>query len=145
MTRPWGIHLDSRFFWNEKYIESLLIHSTTTTTTSRNHHHHDLALELLNFRIPVTSAYIGIKRDLTIHTNDNNNNTTTNNHTMLYYDELLISRRSKFRSGTRFTRRGADGTGNVANFVETEQLCIVHDKKLGSLSNNKKSEKNLFL
>lgn len=34
----------------------------------------------------------------------------------------LISRRSHMRVGTRFHARGIDDSGNVANFVETEQL-----------------------
>lgn len=34
----------------------------------------------------------------------------------------LISRRSTKRAGTRFNRRGIDDDGNVANFVETEQI-----------------------
>lgn len=34
----------------------------------------------------------------------------------------LISRRSHMRTGTRFHARGIDDNGNVANFVETEQI-----------------------
>lgn len=34
----------------------------------------------------------------------------------------LVSRRSIFRAGTRFNCRGVDYEGNVANFVETEQI-----------------------
>lgn len=34
----------------------------------------------------------------------------------------LVSRRSIFRAGTRWYRRGIDKDGNVANFVETEQI-----------------------
>ncbi|KAJ8942653.1 hypothetical protein NQ318_013366 [Aromia moschata] len=34
----------------------------------------------------------------------------------------IISRRSVFRAGTRLFRRGVDKDGNVANFVETEQI-----------------------
>lgn len=34
----------------------------------------------------------------------------------------LISRRSHMRVGTRFHARGIDDSGNVANFVETEQI-----------------------
>jgi synaptojanin len=34
----------------------------------------------------------------------------------------LISRRSHLRVGTRFHARGIDDNGNVANFVETEQI-----------------------
>jgi len=35
---------------------------------------------------------------------------------------VLISRRACTRQGTRFNMRGADGDGNVANYVETEQI-----------------------
>jgi hypothetical protein len=34
----------------------------------------------------------------------------------------LISRRSKYKSGTRFYARGLDDEGNCANTVETEQV-----------------------
>lgn len=37
---------------------------------------------------------------------------------------LLISRRSRHRPGTRFLRRGIDEHGNVANYVETEQIIV---------------------
>ncbi len=35
---------------------------------------------------------------------------------------VLIARRSRKRAGVRFCRRGVDAEGNVANFVETEQI-----------------------
>jgi hypothetical protein len=34
----------------------------------------------------------------------------------------VVSRRSKFRAGTRYNRRGVDDEGNAANFVQTEQI-----------------------
>lgn len=37
----------------------------------------------------------------------------------------LISRRSRFRAGTRYFRRGIDHDGHVANFNETEQIVTV--------------------
>ena len=37
----------------------------------------------------------------------------------------LISRRSRYRAGTRYFRRGIDHDGHVANFNETEQLLFV--------------------
>ncbi|KAE9037472.1 hypothetical protein PR003_g9376 [Phytophthora rubi] len=40
---------------------------------------------------------------------------------------LYISRRSCKRQGMRFTMRGIDDDGNVANFVETEQICVFDD------------------
>ncbi|KAF8807270.1 inositol/phosphatidylinositol phosphatase [Phlegmacium glaucopus] len=37
----------------------------------------------------------------------------------------LISRRSRFRAGTRYFRRGIDNEGHVANFNETEQILLL--------------------
>ncbi|OBZ79081.1 Uncharacterized protein C19F5.03 [Grifola frondosa] len=37
----------------------------------------------------------------------------------------LISRRSRYRAGTRYFRRGIDDEGHVANFNETEQILLV--------------------
>ena len=37
----------------------------------------------------------------------------------------LISRRSRFRAGTRYFRRGIDREGHVANFNETEQILLL--------------------
>lgn len=37
----------------------------------------------------------------------------------------LFSRRSCFRAGTRYYRRGVDGEGHAANFVETEQIIEI--------------------
>lgn len=42
---------------------------------------------------------------------------------------VLISRRSCERAGTRMHMRGADSAGNVANFVETEQIVLANDSK----------------
>ncbi|ODV59755.1 uncharacterized protein ASCRUDRAFT_36902 [Ascoidea rubescens DSM 1968] len=42
----------------------------------------------------------------------------------------LITRKSKFRAGTRYFRRGIDKDGNVANFNETEQLLLVSNNDL---------------
>ncbi|CAH8621923.1 unnamed protein product [Dicrocoelium dendriticum] len=39
---------------------------------------------------------------------------------------ILFSRRSRFRAGTRYRRRGIDDDGNVANYVETEQILQSH-------------------
>lgn len=47
--------------------------------------------------------------------------TIKNVHVLLY----LISRRSRYRAGTRYFRRGVDEDGNVANFNETEQMVFV--------------------
>lgn len=38
----------------------------------------------------------------------------------------IITRRSRFRAGTRYFRRGIDKDGYVANFNETEQILEIH-------------------
>ena len=38
---------------------------------------------------------------------------------------VLIGRRSRFRAGTRYFRRGIDLEGHVANFNETEQILLL--------------------
>ena len=54
-------------------------------------------------------------------------------------DFYLISRRSNKRAGTRYNVRGIDDEGNVANFVETEQIfyfnnyCCSHLQIRGSV------------
>lgn len=46
---------------------------------------------------------------------------------------ILISRRSRYRAGTRYFTRGIDSAGHVANFNETEQIILLDDP------NNEKS------
>lgn len=45
---------------------------------------------------------------------------------------LFISRRSRFRQGCRFTKRGLDDLGHAANYVETEQVLLFPDGKITS-------------
>ena len=42
----------------------------------------------------------------------------------------LISRRSRFRAGTRYFRRGIDLEGHVANFNETEQILLLERQSI---------------
>lgn len=44
---------------------------------------------------------------------------------------ILITRRSRFRAGTRFFSRGIDDDGHVSNFNETEQLLILNESSGG--------------
>lgn len=43
---------------------------------------------------------------------------------------VFVSRRSRFRQGTRFHRRGINAQGHVANFVETEQMVVRRDGRV---------------
>ncbi|CAH0478635.1 unnamed protein product [Peronospora belbahrii] len=62
---------------------------------------------------PMTQAYVELTEKLTLHGKS--------------FRILYISRRSCKRQGMRFTMRGVDDDGNVANFVETEQICMFDD------------------
>lgn len=48
-----------------------------------------------------------------------------NDYIEYYY--IMISRRSREMSGTRFYSRGIDTHGNAANFVETEEIMVCHN------------------
>lgn len=105
---------DPRFFWNQPAVEPILqryesLSSSSESPTSVK----SLLSNLLEHIVPLTSAFVGVQSNV------------TDSKTGLSYDQLLISRRSRFRAGTRFTRRGADGFGAVANFAETEQVCLM--------------------
>jgi len=43
------------------------------------------------------------------------------------YDFILMTRRSKHRTGKRFVSRGLDYQGNSSNFAETEQILIINE------------------
>eukprot|EP00536_Pseudo-nitzschia_multiseries_P017124 jgi/Psemu1/49425/gm1.49425_g len=123
---------DSRFFWNQHAVEPILrryqdnnTKDATLPMDSRKkynqEHQKELTGMLLQHVVPVTSAFVGVQTNLTVTENDDGPKT---NCTPSSYDEILISRRSRFRAGTRFTVRGADASGNCANFAETEQICL---------------------
>ena len=105
---------DPRFFWNQAAAESFLQRYDNADEGSSQK---SLAATLLHHIVPLTSAFIGIQSNLTVGDGTN-----------MTYQEIIISRRSRFRAGTRFTRRGADASGAVANFAETEQICLILDK-----------------
>lgn len=63
--------------------------------------------EFKNFCLPLVHGFLSINQ---ISVNGCN------------FTWAMISRRSVYRAGTRLFRRGIDKAGNVANFVETEQI-----------------------
>lgn len=68
--------------------------------------------------VPMMSGYVEIRSDCSIED--------------IKFNLLFVSRRSKFRQGCRFTKRGIDNNGYTANFVETEQILIFPDGKVTS-------------
>jgi hypothetical protein len=66
------------------------------------------------------NGYFGIEENIDIEPINKKNN--ENNKPMNKLNFYLISRRSVYHAGTRYLTRGIDDYGNVANFVETEQI-----------------------
>lgn len=88
---------DERFFWN-KYVSQDLIDAASIQPL------------VGHFIMPVIYGYVNLIQ------------TTINNQLVTFG---LITRRNRWRSGTRYFRRGIDHNGNVANFNETEQILCV--------------------
>lgn len=122
---------DSRFFWNEEIVRPI-----------------QQSVVAPEWTLPCSSAFLGISRSIPFQKSDNakaskkgkglfhmlfskmsaDSSDDCKNSEGLVYDQLLISRRSRFRAGTRFTRRGADSKGSVANYAETEQIIFVKQR-----------------
>jgi hypothetical protein len=113
---------DPRFFWNQASVEPILekYQSYDPRSWERN-----TTGKLLQHVIPLTSAFVGVQSNVTVDSDIESES--------LAYTQLLISRRSRFRAGTRFTKRGADASGAVANYAETEQVCLVVDPSFKTL------------
>lgn len=94
---------DERFFWNRTVIEDLFQVSD-------------------DWIVPFVSGHVEYLKDCTCGDSGNEKK----------FSLLFISRRSRYRQGCRFTKRGIDSQGNVANFVETEQILIFPDGRITS-------------
>jgi phosphatidylinositol 4-phosphatase len=91
---------DNRFFWN-RYLQSSLINFRNQS---------DANAEVDAYILPIIFGFLHVQH-------------TFANHKALTV--ALISRRSRFRVGTRFFSRGVDANGNVSNFNETEQMLLI--------------------
>ncbi|CAG8548769.1 2260_t:CDS:10 [Paraglomus brasilianum] len=90
---------DDRFFWN-RHLQSKLVDITLNNPDQ----------DLSDFILPVVFGFVSIHQT-SIKSRPTN--------------FALISRRSRFRNGTRFFSRGVDRDGNASNYVETEQIVEV--------------------
>lgn len=100
---------DERFFWNKHVLEPLISHYEANGEGAE-------AAE--SWILPVTSAFFQVEEGCTVGDHS--------------FNMLFVSRRSCMRQGTRYTRRGIDECGNVANFVETEQALLHSDGQVTS-------------
>ncbi|XP_075279953.1 phosphatidylinositide phosphatase SAC2 isoform X1 [Opisthocomus hoazin] len=117
--------VDDRFFWNKHMIEDLLSADNA---------------EVDFWIVPIIQGFVQIE-ELVVNysesSDDDKSSPETPPQESTCIDDIhptflvaLISRRSRHRAGMRYKRRGVDKNGNVANYVETEQLIHVHNHTL---------------
>lgn len=108
---PFWQRADDRFFWN-KYMLQDLINSKSEMCRP--------------WLIPIIQGYVQIETcPLTFEDEFetiSNQDPTSSELYKLQFKLSLVSRRSRYRAGTRYKRRGVDEDGNTANYVETEQI-----------------------
>lgn len=102
---------DDRFFWNH-FIQDDLIEFCNRGTWQ----HPGQQLAASPYILPVIFGMVNIK-----------STSIKNTHLTL----ALITRRSRYRAGTRYFSRGIDEHGNVSNFNETEQILVLNDSASG--------------
>ncbi|GAX09603.1 hypothetical protein FisN_38Lh024 [Fistulifera solaris] len=102
---------DERFFWNQAVVDPIVEKNREENVEISENNVYRILLEHV---IPTTSAFCGTQTNVSVASDGS----------FCVYDQVLVTRRSRFRAGTRFTRRGADATGAVANFAETEQILF---------------------
>ncbi|XP_044583408.1 phosphatidylinositide phosphatase SAC2 isoform X1 [Cotesia glomerata] len=100
--------VDDRFFWNKYMLRDII----------------NLNNELADqWILPIIQGYVQIEKCQV---------ETGFDHQPIFetFHLAIISRRSRFRAGTRYKRRGVDDDGKCANYVETEQLVWYHDHQV---------------
>ncbi|XP_036079689.1 phosphatidylinositide phosphatase SAC2 isoform X2 [Rousettus aegyptiacus] len=123
--RPLWQKVDDRFFWNKYMVQDLTAIGTPDVDF---------------WIIPIIQGFVQIE-ELVVNYNESSDDEKSSPETppqeSTCVDDVhprflvaLISRRSRHRAGMRYKRRGVDKNGNVANYVETEQLVHVHNHTL---------------
>lgn len=108
-NEPLWQRADDRFFWN-RFISSSLIDLRTGKSAGRLSHGAQPAVD--PYILPVMYGMMSIT------------NTSIKGNGLTF---VLITRRSRHRTGTRYLSRGIDEEGHVANYNETEQSIILND------------------
>ncbi|RXM36158.1 Phosphatidylinositide phosphatase SAC2 [Acipenser ruthenus] len=123
--KPLWQRVDDRFFWNKHMVQDLI-------------NLNDVQAD--SWILPVIQGFVQAE-EMVVNYSDSSDEEKSSPETSpqeppcvddIYPRFLvaLISRRSRHRAGMRYKRRGVDKNGNVANYVETEQLIHVHNHTL---------------
>lgn len=133
-NQKWHQRLDDRFFWNKFMLSDLIriSESVSRDADDSDNYQENVAIHADHWIqksviIQGFFQYEKISLDVPLL-----NDTTTHNDMMDDDNQvmILISRRSRYRAGTRYKRRGVDETGKCANYVETEQIFRYFDHTL---------------
>ncbi|KAG8549172.1 hypothetical protein GDO81_022377 [Engystomops pustulosus] len=146
---PMWRRVDERFFWNRHMLEDLIalqvrarplhvgpclaLYLTPESVTLQNAHGG-------HWILPIIQGFVQIE-ELIVNYNESSDDDKSSPETppqeATCVDDVyprflvaLISRRSRHRAGMRYKRRGVDKSGDVANYVETEQFIHVHNHTL---------------
>ncbi|XP_076241319.1 phosphatidylinositide phosphatase spermathreecae isoform X2 [Calliopsis andreniformis] len=107
-NKPLWQRVDDRFFWNKHMLQDIINLKTDKANC---------------WILPVIQGYVQIEKcKVEVGFDDQPRHET--------FNLAIISRRSRFRAGTRYKRRGVDDEGKCANYVETEQLVWYHDHQV---------------
>lgn len=115
-NEPLWERADDRFFWN-RFISSTLINLRLGKTAGRISSGPQPAAD--PYILPVMYGMMRIT------------NTSIKGNALTF---VLITRRSRFRTGTRYLTRGIDEDGHVSNYNETEQAIILNDTLSGGMT-----------
>ncbi|GJQ85005.1 hypothetical protein Trydic_g3667 [Trypoxylus dichotomus] len=101
--------VNDKFFWN-KHMLKVLIESNNPLCDP--------------WILPIIQGYIQIE-DCKVEIENDLRSVKDEPHYEVF-KLCILSRRSRFRAGTRYKRRGVDENGECANYVETEQIIQYH-------------------
>lgn len=100
---------DDRFYWN-RFVSSSLIDFRLGKAQGRASSGQHPAVD--PYILPIVFGMMSIT------------NTSIKGNALTF---VLITRRSRYRAGTRYLSRGIDEDGHVSNFNESEQMVILND------------------
>ncbi|XP_011702877.1 PREDICTED: phosphatidylinositide phosphatase SAC2 isoform X2 [Wasmannia auropunctata] len=106
--KPLWQRVDDRFFWNKHMLNDIINLNTDKANC---------------WILPIIQGYVQIEKCIVEVGFDEQPQQEI-------FNLAIISRRSRFRAGTRYKRRGVDDDGKCANYVETEQLVWYHDHQV---------------
>lgn len=115
-NEPLWQRADDRFYWN-RFVSSSLIDFRIGKTPGRLSSEPQPAVD--PYILPVMYGMMSIT------------NTSIKGNGLTF---VLITRRSRHRTGTRYLSRGIDEQGHVSNFNETEQGIILNDNASGGMT-----------